>query len=116
MYTLVAVFVGARVIDFMQEGAYAARGALIISENHHENISNEILEQMNRGVTVLKGHGSFTKQNKEVLYCVVGRNEIVFLKRIINAIDPHAFVSVIVVHDVIGEGFTFDENKNPYDA
>ena len=34
MYTLVAVFVGARVIDFMQEGAYAAKGAMIISEKN----------------------------------------------------------------------------------
>ncbi|CAM3976680.1 YitT family protein [Lederbergia lenta] len=116
MYTLVAVFVGARVVDFMQEGAYAARGALIISENHHQAIADMIMEQMERGVTVLNGRGSFSKQNKDVLYCVVGRNEIVHLKKLINAIDPHAFVSLIVVHDVMGEGFTFDENKNPYDA
>ncbi|MBW8349071.1 YitT family protein [Bacillus sp. IITD106] len=116
MYTLVAVFVGARVIDFMQEGAYAARGAMIISELEHEKIADEILMQMGRGVTVLRGYGSFTKQNKEILYCVVAKNEIVNLKRIINAIDPHAFVSVTVVHDVMGEGFTLDENKRPYDV
>nr|WP_280518479.1 YitT family protein [Lederbergia wuyishanensis] len=116
MYTLVAVFVGARVIDFMQEGSYAARGAMIISELQHEKIADEILMQMGRGVTVLRGYGSFTKQNKEVLYCVVAKNEIVNLKRIVNAIDPHAFVSVTVVHDVMGEGFTLDENKRPYDV
>ncbi|MBS4199491.1 YitT family protein [Bacillus sp. FJAT-49732] len=116
MYTLVAVFVGARVIDFMQEGSYAARGAMIISEMQHEKIADEILMQMGRGVTVLRGYGSFTKQNKEILYCVVAKNEIVNLKRIINAIDPHAFVSVTIVHDVMGEGFTLDENKRPYDV
>ena len=54
MYTLVAVFIAARVIDFMQEGAYSARGALIISEQNVE-ISNKILQEMDRGVTVLKG-------------------------------------------------------------
>lgn len=115
MYTLVAVFVGARVIDFMQEGAYAARGAMIISENHHTEVADAIMKDMGRGVTVLKGRGSFTKAEKDVLYCVVGRNEIVNLKRIITTIDPHAFVSVIVVHDVMGEGFTLDENKRPLD-
>ncbi|MFC5463297.1 YitT family protein [Lederbergia graminis] len=113
MYTLVAVFLGARVIDFMQEGAYAARGVMIISEEKHEEIASEILKQMDRGVTVLRGYGSFTKKEKEVLYCVVARNEIVHLKKLINAIDPHAFVSVTVVHDVLGEGFTLDENKRP---
>lgn len=112
MYTLVAVFVGARVIDFMQEGAYAARGAMIISEKN-QDIADKIMLEMERGVTVLKGHGSFTKQDREVLYCVVGRNEIVRLKQIITSIDPHAFVSVSVVHDVLGEGFTLDENKKP---
>lgn len=112
MYTLVAVFVGARVIDFMQEGAYSARGAMIISA-YHQQISDKILEEMNRGITVLHGHGSFTKEHKNVLYCVVGKNEIVRLKNIIHAIDPHAFVSVTVVHDVLGEGFTLDEDKKP---
>ncbi len=112
MYTLVAVFVGARVIDFMQEGAYAARGAWIISDQHDE-IAGKINEKMDRGVTVLRGHGSFTKQDREVLYCVVGRNEIVRLKNIVTEVDPHAFVSVTVVHDVMGEGFTLDANKNP---
>lgn len=112
MYTLVAVFVGARVIDFMQEGAYAARGAMIISEKNDE-ISAKIMKEMDRGVTALKGHGSFTKQEKDVLYCVVGRNEIVRLKNLVTSVDPHAFVSVSVVHDVLGEGFTLDENKKP---
>jgi len=115
MYTLVAVFVGARVIDFMQEGAYAARGAMVISEKHYDELAAAIMKEMGRGVTMLKGYGSFTKEKREVLYCVVGRNEIVNLKRIIHAIDPHAFVSVIVVHDVMGEGFTLDENKRPID-
>ncbi|WP_075982114.1 YitT family protein [Bacillus massilinigeriensis] len=112
MYTLVAVFIGARVIDFMQEGAYAARGAMIIS-NSNEQIAAKIMEEMYRGVTVLKGYGSFTKEEREVLYCVVAKNEIVRLKNIIHSIDPHAFVSVTIVHDVLGEGFTLDENKMP---
>ncbi|WP_066294326.1 YitT family protein [Bacillus sp. FJAT-29937] len=112
MYTLVAVFVGARVIDFMQEGSYSARGAMIISDLNDE-IANKIMIEMERGVTVLRGYGSFTKKDREVLYCVVGKNEIVRLKNVINSVDPHAFVSVTVVHDVLGEGFTLDENKKP---
>ncbi|WP_163526217.1 YitT family protein [Halobacillus ihumii] len=112
MYTLVAVFVGARVIDFIQEGAYAARGATIISQKN-DQISNKINKEMDRGVTVLQGKGSFTGSNQDVLYCVIGKNEIVRLKTLINTIDPHAFVAVSHVHDVIGEGFTLDENKNP---
>ncbi|WP_036659377.1 YitT family protein [Paenisporosarcina sp. FSL H8-0542] len=114
MYTLVAVFIGARVIDFVQEGAYAARGAFIISEFQSE-IADRIANDMERGVTVLRGFGHFTKSDREVLYCVVGKNEIVRLKSIITSIDPHAFVSMTEVHDVMGEGFTLDEQKRPLD-
>lgn len=112
MYTLVCVFIGARVIDFIQEGSYAARGAMIIS-TQNEEIAAKIMEEMERGVTVLKGHGSFTKQERDVLYCVVARNELIRLKNLVTSVDPHAFVSVSAVHDVLGEGFTLDENKNP---
>lgn len=112
MYTLVAVYVGGRLIDFVQEGAYAAKGALIISQSHEE-IAELISSKMERGITVFSAHGHYTKNDQPVLYCVVGRNEIVRLKSIVNAIDPHAFVSFIDVHDVAGEGFTLDEQKNP---
>lgn len=112
MYTLVAVFIGARVIDFIQEGAYAARGTTIISEKSEE-ISQRVMEEMDRGVTILDGRGSFSGAKRDVLYCVIGKNEIVRLKSIIDHIDPHAFVAVSHVHDVMGEGFTLDENKNP---
>ena len=112
MYTLVAVYVGGRLIDFVQDGAYSAKGALIVSQ-HHEEIAKMISEKMVRGITVFSASGYYTKNNQPVLYCVVGRNEIVRLKSIVNAVDPHAFVSIIDVHDVAGEGFTLDNQKNP---
>lgn len=112
MYTLVAVFVGARVIDFMQEGAYSARGAIVISEKN-EQIAQRIMAEMDRGVTALRGYGSYTKNEREVLYCVVAKNEILRLKNLITSVDPHAFISITIVHDVAGEGFTLDENKMP---
>jgi len=112
MYTLVAVFVGARVIDFIQEGAYSARGAMIISDQNVQ-IAAKIMAEMDRGVTALRAYGSYTKNEREVLYCVVAKNEIIRLKNLITSVDPHAFVSISVVHDVHGEGFTLDENKMP---
>ncbi|ASF39672.1 YitT family protein [Halobacillus halophilus] len=112
MYTLVAVFIGAKVIDFIQEGAYAARGTTIISGKSDE-ISRKVMQEMDRGITILEGRGSFSGERRDVLYCVIGKNEIVRLKTIIDHIDPHAFVAVSHVHDVMGEGFTLDENKNP---
>lgn len=112
MYTLVCVFVTAKVIDFVQEGAYAARGAIIISNHNHE-IAERIAKQMDRGVTFLRGYGYYTKEDREVIYCVVAKNEMFKLKSIVLSIDPHAFISVSEVHDVSGEGFTLDDQKRP---
>lgn len=112
MYTLVAVYVGARVIDFIQEGSYSAKGAMIISD-HSDDIAQIILEKMNRGVTILDGKGSYSGNKREVLYCIVGKNEVVRLKNLIHQNDPNAFVAVTTVNEVLGEGFTLDENKKP---
>ena len=112
MYTLIAVLIAARLIDFMQEGMYSARGAIIISEKNVE-IAEVIMQQMERGVTILKGYGPYSQTDREVLYCVVGKKEINSLINTIKAVDPHAFVSVTIDHDVHGEGFTHDENKRP---
>src|SRR5699024_11661602 len=56
MYTLVAVYIGARIIDFIQEGAYSGRAATIISYKSEE-IAKMIHIKMDRGVTVLSGKG-----------------------------------------------------------
>ena len=47
-----------------------------------------------------------------MIYCVIGRNEVVRLKSIVHEVDPHAFVSIIEVRDVAGEGFTLDDENN----
>lgn len=112
MYTLVAVYIASKLLDFIQQGAYSARGATIISTSS-EDIAKKINIEMDRGVTMLEGKGSYTGNKQTVLYCVVGKNEIGKLKNIINSIDPYSFVSIGEVNDVLGVGFTLDENKNP---
>ncbi|WP_096189849.1 YitT family protein [Evansella halocellulosilytica] len=110
MYTLVTVFIGSRVIDFMIEGASAAKSAMIIS-NKTDELSKAIIQRMSRGSTVLTGKGSFTSDERQILYCVVNRNELIQLKKLIDEIDPYAFFSVNDVKEVGGEGFTFDQEK-----
>ena len=112
IYTLVAVFIGAKIIDFIEEGSYSGRGAFIISDKRQE-IANKITSELDRGVTSLKGQGYFSKEDKNVLFCVVAKNQMITLKNLVTSIDPHAFVSITHMNEVIGEGFTLDENKKP---
>lgn len=104
LYTLVTVFVASKLIDFIQDGAYAAKSFSIISE-HGSEIANRVTQELDRGVTLIPARGAFSGQQKEVVYCVVQRNEIHRLKTIVRNVDPRAFIVINEVHDVLGEGF-----------
>lgn len=106
MYTLLASYVFAQVVNFTQEGAYTGHGFLIMSA-HNQEIADTILAEMNRGVTFLKSQGAYSKQDGQALYCVVSAHEAQFLRDIVSHIDPKAFVSVFDVTNVSGEGFTY---------
>ncbi|MDT3426791.1 uncharacterized membrane-anchored protein YitT (DUF2179 family) [Paenibacillus forsythiae] len=104
LYTLVAVFIASRVIDFIQEGAYAAKAFTIISDFGQE-IAELITKEMERGVTLIPSIGAYSKQAKHMVYCIVSRQEIRQLSRLVKSVDPRAFVIISDVHDVQGEGF-----------
>lgn len=104
LYTLVTVFISSRIIDYITEGAYAAKAFTIITKYPRE-ISEKITLEMERGVTLFHATGAYSNESKEVVYCVVPRQEMRKLKEIVRLIDPAAFVIVGEVHDVLGEGF-----------
>lgn len=108
MYTLVAVFVGARVVDFVVEGLSAGKAVTIIS-NHPHILAQNITQKMARGVTILKGRGGYTGSEKEVVYVVVPPGQLAKLKFIVHQIDPYAFVVVHDTREIMGEGFTFEK-------
>lgn len=104
MYALILTFVAARVVDVVQGEADYSRTAIIISSQAFA-IKSAILAEMERGVTVLNARGGYTEHNLDVLYCVVARNEISIMKRLIQSIDPRAFVVFADASEVLGEGF-----------
>ncbi|MFC4777590.1 YitT family protein [Paenibacillus sp. GCM10023252] len=104
LYTLVTVFIASKLIDFIQDGAYAAKAFSIITD-HSEKIAQRVTLEMDRGVTLMPAKGAFSGQQKEIVYCVVQRHEVRRLKSIIRSEDPRAFIIITEVHDVLGEGF-----------
>lgn len=106
MYTLIVSYVFSRVIDSILDGGYSAKGLLIVS-NHSEEIAPILMTTLERGVTFLQGEGAFSGAEKKIIYIVVSAREISEIKRIVQEFDPTAFVSVLNVHEVEGEGFTY---------
>lgn len=111
MYTLVAVFVGARMIDVIQKGAYAAKAVMIFSKQS-DRIADQIIQLFDRSVTLIDGKGGYTGRKMNILYCVVSSNEVFRLKSLIHEVDPNAFVTVNDVHEVFGEGFSINDADN----
>lgn len=104
MLTIVILYVGTKVMDFMIEGLNPKKAVTIISEKQND-IAEMVITQMDRGVTVLSGHGYYTKNPKEVLYIVISKQEVSTLKKIVRSIDKTAFLTIHEVRDVFGEGF-----------
>lgn len=104
LYALIALCVSGLVVDTILEGATMARTAFIITTRAQE-ISRRILQEMERGVTVLSGKGAYTGETREVLYCVISRSEVATLKAIVRETDPRAFLVIGQAHEVLGEGF-----------
>lgn len=107
LYTLIVVFIVSKIIDFINEGAYEARAFTIIVESG-DRLASEISRQLERGVTIFSAKGTYSKANKDVVYCVVSRHESARLKAIIKSVDPKAFTVIGSVHEVLGEGFRMD--------
>ncbi len=105
LYAVVSLALSARVIDLVQEGLNTAKAVLIISD-HSQEISKRIIDEMDRGVTLLNGKGAYTGTEKDVILCVVRHRQITQVKEITNSFDPSAFVLVADVREVMGEGFT----------
>lgn len=112
MYTLIFSYVFSKMIDSILDGGYAAKGILVISEKNHE-IAPLLMSELERGLTFFNGQGGFSNDNKDILYIVVSPREISEVKRIVHEIDDTAFVSVINVHEVTGEGFSYLKPQNP---
>ncbi len=104
MYALILTFVAARVVDIVQGENNYGRAAIIIS-GKAPDIRSSVLTVLERGVTVLEGRGGYTEAGLEVLYCVVSRGEVSILKRLVQSIDPKAFVVITEASEVLGEGF-----------
>src|SRR5699024_10033155 len=105
LYALIGLVVTSRTIDLVQVGLNTSKSIIIVSD-HLEEIRSVLLNEIDRGVTVWRAEGGYTKKNKNLIMCVVNQNEFSKTRQVINQIDPEAFIVVSNVSEVIGEGFS----------
>ncbi len=105
LYAFVSLYISSKVMDLMLEGLSGAKTIYIISERSEE-IAQEVLYTLQRGMTRLSATGMYSKKGKYVLMVVMkSAREVVSLKQIVQKIDPEAFAFVVDAREVVGEGF-----------
>lgn len=103
-YGLVELVTFSLVIDLVVGGQRSSYQLLVFSEKY-DQIADHIINTMDRGVTVLKAQGWFTKSEKNVLLILLSKKQLPSLSRMIKDIDHRAFMSISPTSNVYGEGF-----------
>lgn len=111
LYTMIMMFVSSQVLDRIQAGFNQRKSVMIIS-SASRTISQGILHDLHRGVTILKGEGGYTGQPQEVVYTVTTMLELGRLKELVWTIDPNAFIIVNDTVEVIGKGFKLQKSED----
>lgn len=104
MYGIIALYISSLAMDGVLYGMDNAKVAYVISD-HNEEICAALVEDLDRGVTILHGAGGYTKEDKKVLMCAFKQREIATIKAVVKERDPGAFLIVCDAHEVLGEGF-----------
>lgn len=115
LYSLLTIYISSRVVAYLLDGASYDKLLFIISD-HHEEIKQFIINDMERGATYLKGKGMFTDKSRDVIFLVISRKEVHLVQNRIREIDPRAFVVVTDAYETFGEGFKQFPDKNQIQA
>lgn len=103
------------IVDVVSPIGMKRAQVMIISKKYKE-IRQMILNELNRGVTLLYGKTGFLQERTFVLMTVVSNRDVVKLKNAVQAIDPAAFLMVSVISEVRGNGFSSDQVVLPKSA
>ena len=91
MYSILTYFAASKAIDFLVFGLDEHISMMIVTEKN-KAIKDLLLSHSQKGVTVLKGQGGFSNQDKDILFCVMTRFELGKIKPEILKQDPNAFI------------------------
>ena len=103
LYQLISVYLTGEVINKVIDGISYRREVMIITE-FKEEIMSYIMNDMKKGVTLLKGKGGYTNKDTDIILTILTSREFVKLKIFIRSIDPKAFISVNMVTEVSALG------------
>jgi uncharacterized membrane-anchored protein YitT (DUF2179 family) len=104
LYGYLNLYLQTRAIDLVLEGLSYTRARFIISDSA-DAVARAITSTMNRGATVLSATGAYSLEKKDMVFSVMAKREVARAREVVREVDPHAFVIITDVYEVLGEGF-----------
>lgn len=101
---IIALFLNSWILDYIISGANVAKLVYVISDRSEE-ISQEIIKSLKRGVTGIKTCGMYTRGERTMLMCIVKRFELAKLEQIVENLDKNAFIIFTQARKISGAGF-----------
>lgn len=104
LYSWIVIFITGKVIDTVLQGISYDKTVFIVTDKYEE-LREKIINDLDRGGTLIKAEGMYKGNPKNVIFTNVNRRELAMLQEYINVVDPNAFLTVIDANEVIGHGF-----------
>lgn len=104
IYGLISTYILSVVVDKTMYGLHAGKLALIVTE-HGQEVADRIDVLTQRGSTLLKGVGSYTKHEKQVVMCACNNKQMHMVQKAVKEVDPEAFLVSMESNEVRGKGF-----------
>ncbi len=104
LYAAIVIFVSSKVIDYILYGMAKSKMLMVVTD-HADKISQELVNNSPRGVSIIPAKGAYTGQEKNMLICVLRSNEVAPAIKLIKSIDPNTFTIITEANEIIGKGF-----------
>lgn len=106
IYGVISVAICSFIIDkTILLGAKQTKQVQIISQES-DAILERILQDLDRGCTIVESRGGYTNQKRDMLMVVVPINEYQRMIDVVHEMDSSAFVIVSDINEIRGRGFT----------
>jgi uncharacterized membrane-anchored protein YitT (DUF2179 family) len=104
VYSYVVMIAYTFTSDIVIDGYKQTFQFMVFSSKNRE-IAARINSELHRGATLIKGYGSYTKEDLEILLVIAHRSDKASITRIIKDIDNSAFISIAKTSGVFGKNF-----------
>ena len=104
IYGLIATYIVSVVVDKVMYGLEAGKVTLIVTD-YGQAVADKIHELTERGATILKGAGSYSKNEKQIVMCACSYKQMHMVQKAVKEVDSCAFMVTMEANEVRGEGF-----------